>query len=555
MNDIFISYASENRDVTRQLAAALETFGWSVWWDRDIAIGKPFDHVIEEELNAARCVIVLWTAESVRSRWVKAEASAAADRERLVPVLLEEVAIPLEFRRLQTAMLLQWNGDVEHPEFIRLVEDVRLLLGQPAPPAPTPGAPPQRTTARSRPFARMPAMVAIGAVALIALVLVARAVFRSDGPPSSTASSQTSAGGEQPGDPGATSTAAAPVSPADAIAIKIGDTIGEDKPVLGAGVIERPGEQDAFTFVAGGGQRVYFRMIEHGREMSQVKWKVVDPDGASVFETCLGCGDPGVQRLRKAGTYTLTVDNAQSPATGAYRVQLVDVPAPDQFSIRIGDTIQEDAPAPGAGNIEGPGRGDIYAFDAAAGQRVYFRMVDHTPALSQIKWKLTDPGGTDVFDTCLGCGDPGVQRLRQAGKYTLTVANERHPAAGVYRLRLFDVPAANQFSIRVGDAIRENVPGPGAGHIEVPGAQDVYTFVAAAGQQVYFRMLEHGQGMSQMTWRLTDPDGMDVFGTCLGCGDPGVQSLRKQGTYTLTVGNERNPAAGVYQVQLTSGGR
>ncbi len=78
MNDIFISYASADRTVAHLLADDLEAFGWSVWWEREIPLGKPFDQVIEEELNAARCVIVLWSKESVRSRWVETEAGAAA---------------------------------------------------------------------------------------------------------------------------------------------------------------------------------------------------------------------------------------------------------------------------------------------------------------------------------------------------------------------------------------------------------------------------------------------------------------------------------------------
>ena len=115
MNDIFISYDSEDRAIAHKFADALESRGWSVWWDREIPLGKAFDQVIEEELNAARCVIVLWSNQSVRSRWVKTEAAAAADRECLLPVLIEDVAIPFEFKRIQTAMLMNWQGDTCRP--------------------------------------------------------------------------------------------------------------------------------------------------------------------------------------------------------------------------------------------------------------------------------------------------------------------------------------------------------------------------------------------------------------------------------------------------------
>src|ERR1043166_7561937 len=130
MNDIFISYASNDRETAQKFADSLEGFGWSVWWDREIPVGKTYDQVIEEELNAARCVLVLWSKQSVQSRWVKTEASAGADRENLVPVLIDRVPIPLEFRRIQTAVLADWDGDKSNPEFLKLRQAIEEMVGR-----------------------------------------------------------------------------------------------------------------------------------------------------------------------------------------------------------------------------------------------------------------------------------------------------------------------------------------------------------------------------------------------------------------------------------------
>jgi hypothetical protein len=127
-HDVFISYAKGDRARAAELASALEANGWSVWWDRDIPPGRTFDEVIEEALTQARSVVVLWSAESVKSRWVRTEASAAAERGTLVPALIEPVTIPLEFRRLEAADLTGWHGDQSHPELQQLVETLALRI-------------------------------------------------------------------------------------------------------------------------------------------------------------------------------------------------------------------------------------------------------------------------------------------------------------------------------------------------------------------------------------------------------------------------------------------
>ena len=133
MSDIFLSYASRDRQTAKALAAALEQHGWTVWWDRRIPTGKDYGGVIEAQLAAARCVIVLWTSNSVASEWVKTEAADAKDRHLLVPVFIEQVKLPLEFRRIQAADLTDWKGETTHAGFSTLVGDLTGILG--APPA------------------------------------------------------------------------------------------------------------------------------------------------------------------------------------------------------------------------------------------------------------------------------------------------------------------------------------------------------------------------------------------------------------------------------------
>jgi hypothetical protein len=130
MSDIFISYASADRDRARLLADALTKRGYTVWWDRTIPPGRVFDEVIQEAIQGARCMIVLWSADSVRSNWVKTEAAEGVARGILVPALIGEVTPPIEFKRIQSANLTQWNGDEAHAEYRNLLESVDGLMKQ-----------------------------------------------------------------------------------------------------------------------------------------------------------------------------------------------------------------------------------------------------------------------------------------------------------------------------------------------------------------------------------------------------------------------------------------
>ena len=559
LNEIFISYDSADRAVAQKFADALESFGWSIWWDREIPLGKSFDQVIEEELNAARCVVVLWTKNSVRSRWVKAEASAAAERERLLPVLLDDAAIPLEFNRIQTAMLGGWEGDRAHPEFERLVEAVEQMVGQPSP---TPRDSSHRREEGTKPkklWQTTPGRLGLvaAAVVIIAGLIVAKNALQDSWqavpPPTNDAATNPplangSATSSQAVSPVASGAKTA--SPKGAFAVKVGDKIGDGVPGPGSGSIETPYQQGVYVFTATPGQRVYFRVLSYSPQLSSTPWRLTDADGTEIFDLCLGCTEVGVQTLRKGGPYTLTVGNDRNAATGVYQLQLFNVPPPNQFAIKIGDAIKDNAPGPGAGAIESPGADDIYTFTAAARQRVYFRMLEHSNGMAQIKWRLTDGNDMEVFDTCLGCSEPGLQILITGGSYKLTVGNPQNPATGTYRLQLYNVPPPKQFSIRIGDKIKPGVPGAGAGVIETPGAENIYTFTAARGQKVYFHLLDHDRGMEQIQWRLSDENGMEVFNTCLGCTAPGVQALTRGGTYTLTVGNHTHPATGNYAFEI-----
>jgi hypothetical protein len=173
MADIFISYAREDRTAAAALAGALEAHGFDVFWDREIAAGQRFDQVLAAELQAARCVIVLWSEAGVASHWVAEEAGAALEGNRLVPARLQDVEPPLGFTRIHAADLTGWNGDAGDDGFRQLLQDLRGRLGGAAVAATTTASPAATAAdpARRRTTRRILAAFAAAGTVVVGLLL------------------------------------------------------------------------------------------------------------------------------------------------------------------------------------------------------------------------------------------------------------------------------------------------------------------------------------------------------------------------------------------------
>src|SRR6185503_9810739 len=117
MADVFLSYSREDEARAAAVAESLTAAGWAVFWDRRIRAGSSWDEVIERELRAAKCVVVLWSRASVASRWVKAEARHGLQRDILVPAQLDSGDLPIEFAAIESAQLQRWTGSGDDPEF------------------------------------------------------------------------------------------------------------------------------------------------------------------------------------------------------------------------------------------------------------------------------------------------------------------------------------------------------------------------------------------------------------------------------------------------------
>ncbi len=141
MADVFVSYARSDLEQVRRIVTMLEEQGWSVWWDTRIVGGDRWDATIEREIALARCVVVVWTPQSINREWVHVEAHHGRNRGILVPIMINCNKLPFAFSLIQTRNLSDWDGTSISPLAAQFLADVRQKLEAPlsaSHPQPTP---------------------------------------------------------------------------------------------------------------------------------------------------------------------------------------------------------------------------------------------------------------------------------------------------------------------------------------------------------------------------------------------------------------------------------
>lgn len=126
MADVFVSYAREDQARVEPIVKAIEAAGLTVWWDKDIGGGSDFVFDTEKELDDAAACVVCWSADSVTSRWVRDEASAAAEQDKLIPVQFDIDRPPMGFRQFQLIDFTRWWGKASAPCFEKLIAAIRM---------------------------------------------------------------------------------------------------------------------------------------------------------------------------------------------------------------------------------------------------------------------------------------------------------------------------------------------------------------------------------------------------------------------------------------------
>lgn len=91
--EVFVSYAREDRTFAESIINNLEKEGLIVWWDkRDIPDNaRNYRREIDQAIQSAQSVLVIWTEHSIDSDWVMDEAQRAMDCKKLVQFCVDVI--------------------------------------------------------------------------------------------------------------------------------------------------------------------------------------------------------------------------------------------------------------------------------------------------------------------------------------------------------------------------------------------------------------------------------------------------------------------------------
>ncbi len=122
---------SNDRCLVRRIEEALKELEISVWRDTRLLSGHEFQNEINQAIRESQIILVCWSPDSVKSDWVRAEASFGQNAKKLVPTTIRNTEIPVPFNLIQATNFVNWNGSLAAPEWQSLIQSIATKLGRP----------------------------------------------------------------------------------------------------------------------------------------------------------------------------------------------------------------------------------------------------------------------------------------------------------------------------------------------------------------------------------------------------------------------------------------
>jgi hypothetical protein len=131
MVDVVICYSRENQATARQLAEGISRLGYEVWRDEEAGSEAESTERVSDRIAGAKAAIVIWSAASAASEWIKSEAILARGLKRLIQASADDRPPPIPFDPGQVASISSWLGDDNHPGWASIKASLAGLAGPP----------------------------------------------------------------------------------------------------------------------------------------------------------------------------------------------------------------------------------------------------------------------------------------------------------------------------------------------------------------------------------------------------------------------------------------
>lgn len=128
MTEVFISYARSTAVQAKLVADTLRARGYSVWRDDELPAHRAYAQVIEERIAAAKAVVVVWSADAVKSQWVFSEANRAREDGKLIQITLDGARLPMPFDTIECVNLADWAGAPDASAWSKVMASVEALV-------------------------------------------------------------------------------------------------------------------------------------------------------------------------------------------------------------------------------------------------------------------------------------------------------------------------------------------------------------------------------------------------------------------------------------------
>jgi hypothetical protein len=95
-SQVFVSHSSARAAAAKRIAEALERAGFAAWLDNsDLLVGVLLRNELHEAIRNSRAVVLVWSEEASKSRWISAEVLTAFHMDRFIlPCVVDETPLP-----------------------------------------------------------------------------------------------------------------------------------------------------------------------------------------------------------------------------------------------------------------------------------------------------------------------------------------------------------------------------------------------------------------------------------------------------------------------------